>query len=137
MSSAITQKQLTQLAELIRNWPIEAKLQWIPICGQAKKILGYIPSRPALSNKPILANAYKTRKAEIKLRYATLASVPNPKSMPAAVDQIIRLKQENEQLKAEINLMGQTAQLFIHNASLHGLTKEQLTQPLPKLNRRN
>jgi len=135
MSSPITKKQLTNLAEMIRDWPVEEKLRWGIICKGAELILGYIPTRQALANKPIIVNAYKTRKTEIKSRHATLASVPAPKSMPAAIDQIVRLKEENERLKSEINLMAETAQRFIYNASLHGLSKSMLIKPLPKLNR--
>jgi hypothetical protein len=135
MSSRITKKQLTNLSEMIRGWPTEEKLRWTAICRGAELILGYIPTRQALSNKPIIANAYKVRKAEIKSRHDTLASVPAPKSMPAAIDQIVRLKEENERLKSEINLMAETAQRFIYNASLHGLSKSMLIKPLPRLNR--
>ncbi|WP_417511053.1 hypothetical protein [Methylophaga sp.] len=135
MSSPITKKQLNNLSEMIREWPIEEKLKWSSICEQAEGILGYIPTRQALSKKPILVNAYKIRKSEIKSRLDTLVSVPSPKSMPAAIEQIVRLKQENERLKAELNLMAETAQRFIYNASLHGLSKDKLMKPLPKINR--
>jgi len=135
MSSPITKKQLAGITDMIRDWPIEERLQWTAICKGAELILGYIPTRQALANKPLVVNAYKIRKAEIKSRHHKLTSTPAPKSMPAAIDQILRLKEENERLKSEINLMAETAQRFIYNASLHGLSKEKLMQSLPKLNR--
>jgi hypothetical protein len=55
--------------------------------------------------------------------------------MPAAIDQIIRFKEENKRLKSEINLMAETAQRFIYNASLYGISKEILIKPLPNLKR--
>lgn len=137
MSSPITNKQLNQLSDVIREWPIEEKITWDTICVAAEFILGYIPTRQALASKQIIVNAYKTRKAEIKSKYDALASISTPKSMPAAVEQIIKLKKEKESLKAELQLMAETAQRFIHNASLHGLTREQLMQPLSKLTRSN
>lgn len=135
MSSPITTKQLGHLSEIIRDWPTEDNLTWDSICLASELVLGYVPTRQALANKAIIINAYKTRKLEIKSRHDILASVPTPKSMPAAIDQIIRLKQENERLKVELSLIAETAQRFIHNASLHGLSREKLMRPLPKLSR--
>jgi hypothetical protein len=137
MSSPITNKHIKNIAQLIREWSIDENLTWDAICKEAELIIGYVPTRQALSKKPLLTNAYKSRKAEIKARFDTLSTVPTPKSMSAAVDQIIRLKQENERLKTELNMMAETAQRFIHNASLHGLTPAQLMKPLPSENRRD
>lgn len=64
-----------------------------------------------------------------------LADVAVPKSIPTAVEQITELKQENERLKKELSLMAETAQRFIHNASLHGVTPVQLMKPLPQQDR--
>jgi hypothetical protein len=135
MSSPITKTQITGIVEMIRNWPIDEKLKWIAICEGAELILGYVPSRQALANRSIIVNAYKIRKTEIKSRHDKSVSVPAPKSMPAAIDQIIRFKEENKRLKSEINLMAETAQRFIYNASLYGISKEILIKPLPNLKR--
>ncbi|QHQ51944.1 hypothetical protein [Aeromonas media] len=136
MSSPITQKHLQHIAALIRDWPINEQMTWDTICNSSKVIIGYVPTRQALSKKAILTNAYKTKKAELKVKRLALADVPVPKSMPAAVEQISKLKQENMQLRQELNRMAETAQRFIHNASLHGLTPTQLMKPLPKQNRK-
>ena len=136
MSSPITQKHLQHIAELIREWPTNEQLTWDAICNSSDVIIGYVPTRQALAKKAILTNAYKTRKAELKVRRLALADVPVPKSMPAAVERIAKLKQENMQLRQELNRMAEAAQRFIHNASLHGLTPAQLMKPLPKQNRR-
>lgn len=136
MSKPISTKQLDVLAEVIREWPMDEKLTWNAICQAAELELSYVPTRQALSNKAILVNAYKKRKEEIKSRHSYLTSTPAPKSMAAAVDQIIRLKQENERLKSELSRMAAVAQRFIHNASLHGLSQAKLMAPPPKVNRR-
>lgn len=135
MSSPITSKNLERITETIREWPMDEKLTWDAICKASEFELGYTPTRQALANKSTLVHAYKTRKTEIKRRHNNLASVPTPKSMAAAVDQIIKLREENEQLKAEINNMAQVAQRLIHNASLHGLSRAQLMAKLPKIDR--
>jgi len=136
MASPITNKQLKQIAEMIREWPRKDKLTWEAICQASALIVGYQPTRQALANKPILTNAYKTKKTEIKAKLDALSGVPRPKSIPAAMDQILRLKQENERLRKELSLMAETAQRFINNASLHGLSQAQLMKPLLDINRK-
>lgn len=136
MASSIPNKQLKRIAEMIREWPIKDKLTWEAICDASEVIVSYRPTRQALANKPLLVNAYKTRKAEIKAKQDALSGVARPKSIPAAMEQILKLRQENERLKKELGLMAETAQRFIHNASLHGLTRAQLMKPLPDIDRK-
>jgi hypothetical protein len=136
MPKTISAKQLQHITALIRNWPVNEKITWNAICTASKIIIGYVPTRQALSKKAILTNAYKTKKTEFKVKRLALASVPVPKSMPAAVEQISKLKQENIQLRQELNRIAETAQRFIYNASLYGLTSAQLMKPLPKQNRK-
>lgn len=135
MPSPITNNQIKKISQMIREWPTNSKLTWDSICKESKVIVGYAPTRQALSGKPLLANAYKTRKSEIKAKLEAMTEVPRPKSMAAAMERILSLTQENERLKKELSLMAETAQRFIHNASLHGLTNSQLMKPLPMTNR--
>lgn len=51
-----------------------------------------------------------------------------------AIERIARLEEENNQLNAEIQKMAEIAQRFIYNASVEGLTREQLMKPLPRKN---
>lgn len=136
MSSPITSKHLQHIAALIRDWPINEKMTWDEICNSSKTIIGYVPTRQALSKKAILINSYKTKKTELKVKRLALSNTPVPKSIPAAVEQISKLKQENVQLKQELTRMAETAQVLINNASLRGLTHEDLKKPLLKQNRK-
>ncbi|HHQ4902857.1 hypothetical protein ACK36U_07920 [Aeromonas veronii] len=136
MPSPITDKHLQHIAALIRNWPTNESITWDAICNASEVIIGYKPTRQALSKKPILTNAYKTKKTELKKKRLALADVSIPKSMPAAVELIAKLRQENLQLKQELSRMAETAQRFIHNASLHNLTPSTLMRALPKQNRK-
>jgi hypothetical protein len=136
MASPITNKQLKSITEIIREWPLKYKLTWEAICDASEVIIGYRPTRQAFANKPLLINAYKTRKSEIKAKQNALSGVARPKSIPSAMEQILKLRQENERLKKELSLMAETAQRFIHNASLHGLTRAQLMKPLPDIGRK-
>lgn len=136
MSSPITAKHIQHIVAIIRSWPTDETLVWDAICNASEIIIGYKPTRQALSKKALLTNAYKTKKKEQKAKKLAFATVPIPKSMPAAVEQISKLKQENIQLRQELTRMAETAQRFIHNASLHGLTPAHLMKQLPKQNRK-
>ncbi|HEH9397840.1 hypothetical protein [Aeromonas tecta] len=136
MPSPITAKHLHHIVDIIRDWPKDESLTWDNICNASEVVIGYKPTRQALSKKAILTNAYKTKKGELKAKRLAVAGVPTPKSMPAAIEQISRLKQENIQLRQELTRMAETAQRFIHNASLHGLTPAHLMKQLPKQNRK-
>lgn len=132
MPKAITRSHLLNISEMIREWNYTEKFGWNEVCNASESILGYIPTRQALSKKPILVNSYRNKKQEIRDKLASQSSIPVPKSMPAAVDQIVRLKEENARLRNELSLMAETAQRFIHNASLHGLSHKDLMRPLAK-----
>jgi hypothetical protein len=137
MSSAITQKKLIAIADIIRCWPNSEKLTWEGICFASKLELDFVPTRQALANKAVIVNAYKAKKKELRTHARALDSFPIPKSMNAAVDTILRIKKENALLKAELNAMAEVAQLFIHNAYLlHGMTKAQLMKPMLKIKRK-
>lgn len=136
MAKAITDAQLKSIAKMIRDWPQEHAFNWDNICVASKSIIGYTPTRQALSGKPIVKNAYLTKK---KLRRDALArtkGIPRPQSMPDAINRIMRLQQENDALKAELEKMAEVAQRFIYNASMHGLPKQKLMAPLPKIRRK-
>ncbi|MNX86247.1 hypothetical protein D3C86_1181210 [compost metagenome] len=136
MPSAFTAKELKAITSIIREWPFKKKLTWEAICEASQSTLGFVPTRQALAGKALVVNAYKVRKAEITSDRDRTASMPLPKSLTAAAEQILRLQDENKRLKNELQLMAETAQIFIHNAALNGLTRDKLMNPIPKPDRR-
>jgi hypothetical protein len=132
MPKAITQTQLNKIARMIREWSEEDALNWENICAGANSILGFKPTRQALSAKPMLKNAYSVKKAQLKEAVNTFKDVPRPQSILDAMKKIDRLQQENDALRAELNKMAEVAQRFIYNASIAGLSKERLMATLPK-----
>ncbi|MEG3081188.1 hypothetical protein R3F64_15080 [Halomonas sp. 5021] len=101
----------------------------------SKIILGYVPTRQALSGKLILKNAYQIKKKQRKDAIAKDEGVPRPQSMLDAMKKIARLEQENEALRAELGKMAEVAQRFIYNASIAGLSQQRLMEPLPRVRR--
>ena len=136
MPKAITQTQLNKIARMIREWSEKDALNWENICTGANSVLGFKPTRQALSAKPMLKNAYTVKKAQLKEAVNTFKDVPRPQSILDAMKKIERLQQENDALRAELNKMAEVAQRFIYNASIAGLSNKSLMTPLPK-NQRN
>lgn len=133
MPKAITQKEMNEIAAMIREWPQSEPFKWDTICKGVKSILGYVPTRQALSKKPMLANAYKAKKKQQKLEVNRFKNVPRPQSTLDAMQKIARLQEENQLLKSELAKMAEVANRFIYNASLHGLSQAKLMVPLPNI----
>jgi len=133
MPKAITQKDLNKIAAMIREWPKDQPFKWENICVGARTFLGFVPTRQALSKKPMLVNAYTTKKKQLKLAVEGLSKVPKPQSMLHAMTTIARLQEENDALKSELSKMAEVANRFIHNASMAGLSREKLMAPLTSL----
>ncbi|WP_095124678.1 hypothetical protein [Pseudomonas sp. Irchel s3a12] len=136
MPSAFTAKEIKAITSIIREWPLKKKLTWEAICEASQSALGFVPTRQALAGKALVVNAYKVKKAEIISDRDRTASMPLPKSLTAAAEQILRLQEENKRLKNELQLMAETAQIFIHNAALNGLTRDKLMNPIPRPDRK-
>lgn len=131
MPRAITDKDVQLIVEMIRNWPKNEPFKWESICIGARSILGYEPTRQALHKKPALVNAYEVKKKHLRSEADKLSKVSRPRTTLEAMEKISKLKEENDQLKAELQKMAELAQRFIHNASMHGLTRDKLNAALP------
>lgn len=132
MPRAITNQDVRSIIEMIRNWPKSEPFKWESICIGSQSILGYKPTRQALHKKPALMNAYQVKKKQLTLAKNKLSEVTRPRTTLEAMERIIKLQDENDQLKAEIAKMAEIAQRFIYNATVQGLKREQLMRPLEK-----
>lgn len=132
MPKIISKKHVQDIVNLIRNWPEDTALSWDEICLVSRDILDWStpPTRQALDKKPAIKFAYNTKKDAIRKEKDQLAQIPAPRSTLDAMKKINRLQQENALLKAELSRMAETANRFIYNASLAGLSREQLMTPL-------
>lgn len=133
MSKTITDSQLNRMAKMIRDWPTVEAFNWNNICIASKSILGYTPTRQALSKKPILKNAYLVKKNQLRDAVAKIIEVPRPQSILDAMNKIARLQQENEALRDELGKMAEIAQRFIYNAGIAGISQQRLMEQLPKI----
>ncbi len=131
MPRAITEKDVRLVVEMIRDWPQNEPFKWASICRGAATILGYEPSRQALHKKPALVNAYAVRKKYLRSEADKLSKITRPRTTLDAMATIVKLQEEIDQLKAEVQNMAEIANRFIYNATLWGLSRDKLMAPLP------
>jgi hypothetical protein len=131
MPKVITQAEVKLIAEMMRDWPKAQPFKWATICAGSSSVLGFEPTRQALHKKPMLVNAYRAKKKQLRLATEKLSHVTRPASMLDAMERIAKLQEENDVLSAEVSQMAELANRFIYNASIEGLSREKLMAPLP------
>ncbi|RON42278.1 hypothetical protein [Pseudomonas brassicacearum] len=135
MPKVITDTQTRDICRMISSWESGHKLDWINICIGAKEILGWStpPTRQALNKKTTIKLAYQTKKESIRRNQERITNLPKPKSINDAANRIGRLEKEIEELKILNSKFADVIRRITYNASLQGLTKEQLMKPLPSV----
>ena len=108
------------------------KLTWEGICEAAEAVVGKKPTRQSLSANESIKDAYKAKKASLKLK---TPSKPKPSSLTAAADRIARLQSENETLKRKNDALLEQFVIWQYNAYKYGVKEHQLNQPLPRIDR--
>lgn len=108
------------------------KLVWEDICEAAEPVVGKRPTRQSLSANVDIKDAYKTKKASLKLR---APSAPKPSSLTAAADRIARLQSENEMLRRKNDALLEQFVVWQYNSYKHGVKEHQLNAPLPRIDR--
>jgi len=108
------------------------KLTWEGICEAAEAVVGKKPTRQSLSANESIKDAYKAKKASLKLK---TPSKPKPSSLTAAADRIARLQSENETLKRKNDALLEQFVIWQYNAYKYGVKEHQLNEPLPRIDR--
>ena len=65
MPKSFTESQISQICELIENWPYK-KLTWKQICDSSEAFLGFIPTRQGLERYASVYEVYSSRKEDLK-----------------------------------------------------------------------
>lgn len=132
MAKAITPTELRKISIDIASWTVNEKFDWAAICQKAEKILGYKPTRQALSNKPTVRKAYNDKNKELKALATKVGALKSETKLSSAIRND-KLLAENKALLAQLSDQAETINRIIFNASRLGLKKDQLLAPLPKI----
>jgi len=126
----MTEKQEEEICDLIKNWPLDAKLSWPSIVEVVKKRFGLKFTRQTLWSHECVAIAYRTRKeliAQNKNRKYSKKSM----SLKTALETVVKLEKQISLLETENNMLHSQFARWAHNAQNTGLSFDLLNKPLP------
>ncbi|MDF1624052.1 MAG: hypothetical protein P1V33_11345 [Pseudohongiella nitratireducens] len=130
MAKHITQRDIEKVTGIIAGW--DGKLSWDALCDAVVSHIGVRPTRQTLSAHAAIKAAFHEKKKQQKLG---VENTKSPQSLAVAAQRIARLENEREQFKAENMRLLQQFVVWQYNAYRHGLSKEQLNEPLPSIDR--
>ena len=131
MAKHLTKRDVEAILSIIHGHD-DHKLSWEGICEAAGAVVGKRPTRQSLSANEAIKEAYRSKKASLKL---TAPSIPKPSSLTAAADRIARLESENGTLQRRNYALLEQFVVWQYNAYKHGIKAHELNAPLPRLDR--
>lgn len=131
MAKHLTNRDVEAILNIIYGHDNE-KLTWEGICEAAEAVVGKKPTRQSLSANESIKEAYRAKKASLKLK---APSKPKPSSLSAAADRIAKLQSENEILKRKNDALLEQFVVWQYNAYKYGMKEHQLNECLPRIDR--
>ena len=127
----LTDDAITQIVRLLDGW--NGKLTWDALADAIVARLHCRYTRQTLHKHERIRAAYALRKQA--LGKPGKESQPVSGQLGEALALIDRLKAENQRLEVENQRLLEQFVVWAYNAHCRGLTKEFLSQPLPRVNR--
>lgn len=131
MAKKITKKEKQIIINTINGWA-DNSITWQDVCEECKSFLKNKPSRQALSYHKEIYEAFKSKKNDIK---NNKNNFKQPSSITIAVQRIFNLEAHLKLLEDENTALKKQFVYWQYNASKHGITKQQLNEPLPPIDR--
>lgn len=131
MAKHLKEADVDAIVDIIRGWSNE-KLTWDQICEAAAKVIGKTPTRQTLNAHAQIKDAYKARKAGVKVHGVRTGM---PSSLAAAAQRIARLQTENDELKRKNAALLEQFVKWQYNAYTNGVKEHQLNKDLPRIDR--
>lgn len=130
MGIHLTKHDIEAVVSVIDAWPSGTRLTWEAVVGRCETQHGIYSTRQTLSRNSEISLAYKTRKETLR------EERPCRSSGSFLESQLRTLRAENARLRKENERWSQMFGRWQYNAYKHGLTGQQLDQPMPRANRR-
>lgn len=131
-NKVIKPRDVEAIINLIRGWPDET-VSWEGVCQACEPVLQYVPTRQGLSAHQAIQDAFKARKAGLKV--TAPAKMPLPSSLAVAGQRISYLNATAAELRLKNDRLSEQLMVWLYNARARGLTIEQLNAPLPRIDR--
>lgn len=133
MAKHLTDKDISNVCELLDDWPTDAKLTWDRLVEAVAHDYKLTTTRQTLQKQARIKNAFSEVKAIVSGNTPKAATRNRhlPSSLKVAADQLEKKERTIKRLEAENNRLLEQFHTWLYNANQHGLTFEQLNEPLP------
>lgn len=139
MAKHLTDEDISDVCDLLDDWPMDAKLTWDRLVDAVAHDYKLITTRQTLQKQPRIKIAFKDVKALVSGNAPNAVAVRTrnlPSSLKAAADQLEKRERTIARLERENNRFLEQFHTWLYNATQHGMTVEQLNEPLePKQQR--
>ncbi len=132
MAKHLTDQDIDKILGILDGW--HGKLTWDGLCEAASKRVGKRPTRQSLYSHKRLKKAYSDKKSRLK---ESIEEIKIPPSLVIAGQRIKRLEEENARIKKENSRLLEQFMIWQYNIYKHGLSEVDLSQPLPKIDRKS
>lgn len=122
---------IAQIVRILDEW--SGKLTWETLIDAIVKRLYYRYTRQALHKHERIRNAYKLKKEVVSK--CNSSKLTNTAEIDQVEARIARLESENQRLETENQRLLEQFVIWAYNAHSRGLTKDFLSQPLPRVSR--
>lgn len=129
MARHLTDYDVGRVLNILSGW--RGRLTWALLVHEVGRVLGFAPARQTLARDLQIKTAFRLAKN----RSSDRPRVTVPDSLRAAAQRITRLEADNARYAAENEQLLLQFYVWRYNAYAHGLTEQQLSRPLPRLDR--
>lgn len=133
MAKHLTDEDISDVCDLLDDWPMDAKLTWDRLVDAVAHDYKRITTRQTLQKQARIRTAFKEVKALVSgnAPKAVAARTRNlPSSLKAAADQLEKRERTIARLELENSRFLEQFHTWLYNATQHGMTVEQLNEPL-------
>lgn len=130
MAKHLDQKDIKVIKGILDGW--KGKLTWNGLVDEYTRRTGVPATRQKLSRNIQLANAFKDRKEQLS---TGLPNVSTPQTLRQAGQRIERLTAQVNRVTKENERLLEQFRIWQYNAYKHGLSDDQLNDPLPRIDR--
>lgn len=133
MAKHLTDNDISNVCELLDDWPMDSKLTWDRLIEAVAHDYRLITTRQTLQKQIRIKNAFTEVKVLVSGNTPNAVAARNrhlPPSLKVAADQLERRERTIARLEAENNRLLEQFHTWLYNATQHGITIEQLNEPL-------
>lgn len=133
MAKHLTDTDISNICELLDDWPTDAKLTWDRLVDAIAHDYNFTTTRQTLQKQARIKAAYTEVKAIVSgnVGKVRVSEKSLPSSLKVAADRLEKQQRKIERLEQENQRFLEQFHTWLYNATQHGLTVEQLNEPLP------